>query len=74
MIDVACTKPLTNRLEAVLNDLKLIPNLEDQDWQLVYSIESDESCIKIEIQEDLAKYLSMDSASTPTLWITGVDT
>ena len=69
-LDVACTKPL--RLEAVLNDLKLIANLEDQDWQLVYSV--DESCIKIETQEDFDKYLSMDSASIPTLWITGVGT
>ena len=65
-IDVACTKPL--RLEAVLNDLKLIANLEDQDWQLVYAV--DESCVKIETQEDFDRYLSMDSASTPTLWIT----
>ena len=69
-LDMICIKPL--RLERVLNDLKLIANLGDQDWQLVYSV--DESYIKIETQEDFDKYLSMNSASMPTLWITGIDT
>jgi hypothetical protein len=71
-LDVACTKPL--RLEAVLNDLKLIANLEDQEWQLVYSIDESTSYVKIETQEDFNKYLSMNGTSTPTLWITSVDT
>ena len=69
ILDVACTKPL--RLEVVLNDLKLIANLGDQDWQLVYSV--DESYVKIETQEDFDKYLSVNSASMPTLWIASVD-
>ena len=66
ILDVTCTKPV--RLEAVLNDVKLIANLGDQDWQLVYSV--NEEYIKIETQEDFNKYLS---ASIPTLWITGVN-
>ena len=66
ILDMTCTKPL--RLEAVLNDLKLIANLGDREWQLVYSV--DESYIKIETQEDFEKYLSTCSASMPTLWIT----
>ena len=66
-LDMTCTKPL--RLEAVLNDLKLIANLGDLEWQLVYSV--DESYVKIETQEDFEKYLS--SASMPTLWITNDD-
>ena len=67
ILDMTCTKPL--RLEAVLNDLKLIANLGDREWQLVYSV--DESYVKIETQEDFEKYLS--SASMPTLWITNDD-
>ena len=63
-LDMTCTKPL--RLEAVLKDLKLIANLGDREWQLVYSV--DESYVKIETQEDFEKYLS--SASMPTLQIT----
>jgi hypothetical protein len=69
-LDVACTKPL--RLEAVLNDLKLIANLEDQEWQLVYSVDESTSYVKIETQEDFDKYLSMNGTSTPTLWITSI--
>ena len=68
ILDVVCTKPL--RLEAVLSDLKLIANLEDQDWLLVYS--ANDSYIKIETQEDFDKCLSMNSELMPTLWITGV--
>ena len=64
ILDMTCTKPL--RLEAVLNDLKLIANLGDREWQLVYSIE--ESYVKIETQEDFEIYLS--STSMSTLWIT----
>ena len=67
VLKVTCTKPL--RLEAVLNDLKSMANLGDQDWQLVYSV--DDSYIKIETQENFEKYLN--SAFMPTLWITGVD-
>ena len=66
ILDMTCTKPLG--LEAVLNDLKLIANLGDREWQLVYSV--DESYVKIETQEDFEKYLSTCSASMPTLWIT----
>ena len=65
-LDMVCTKPF--RLEAVLNDLKLIANLGDQDWQLVYPV--DESYVKIKMQEDFDKYLSVNnSASMPTVLI-----
>ena len=67
-LDMVCTKPLT--LKTVLNDLKLIANLGDQDWQLVYS--ANDSYITIETQEDFDKYLSMNGASMPTLWITDI--
>ena len=62
-LDVSCTKPL--RLEAVLDNLRLIANLGDHDWQLVYLV--DESYIKIETQEDFEKYLN--STSKPMLSI-----
>ena len=54
ILDMVCTKPL--RLEAVLNDLTLIANLGDQNWQLVYSVD-ESSYVKIETQEDFDKYL-----------------
>ena len=69
ILDMVCTKPL--RLEAVLNDLKLIANLGVQEWQLVYSV--DDYYVKVETQNDVDKYLSVNSASIPILWITDVD-
>ena len=65
ILDVVCTKPL--RLEAVLNDLKLIESLGGQEWHLVYSV--DDSYIKVETQEEFEQYLCTASMPMSTLQI-----